>query len=180
MADWLFDGPSKIIKEPAGTGDTTFDVRRDIYSAWKRWVINSGAQFEKAFSVEGGTPIGDTGLFTGTTFILTNGWKLMPADHDHQATLIGNLYSDDGVVSTNNPIGNGSIFVSASVAAQGVSTASVQQVTLDAINTIVQEIRQIQGGDGANPLVVTDDSITTGSIDIQITGDETVKILTRQ
>lgn len=122
MADWIFDGVNKIIKEPVGAGNTTFDVQRDIYSAWKRWVNSGNAEYDSAFSVEGGTPIGATGLITGSTFILENGWKLMAADHDHQALLVGNLYSSDGVVSTANPVGNSTIFVSSSVAAQGIES----------------------------------------------------------
>lgn len=122
MADWEFNGINRIIKEPAGSGDTTFDVKRDIYSAWKRWVASGNSQYDKAFTVEGGTPIGTTGLFTGSTLILDNSWKLMAADHDHQTILIGNLYSSDGIASVNNPIGSGSIFISATVGAQGIST----------------------------------------------------------
>lgn len=122
MPDFIFDGNTKTIKEPVGVGDTTFDVARDVYSAWKRWTSTSGSQFDAAFVVEGGTPIGTTGLFTGTTFILVNGWKLMAADHDHQVILNGNIYSDDGIVSAPNPTGNSTLFVNSSVAAQGVQT----------------------------------------------------------
>ncbi|MGV6830301.1 MAG: hypothetical protein ACWA5P_01905 [bacterium] len=128
MADWIFDGVNKIIKEPVGTGNTTFDIVRDVYSAWKRWVVSTGSQFEQAFSVEGGTPIGSTGLFTGTTFILINGWKLQAADHDHQVIVNGNIYSDDGIVSTANPTGNSTLFVSSTVGAQGVSTSGSTSV----------------------------------------------------
>jgi hypothetical protein len=125
MADWNFDGVNKIIKEPSGgSGDTVHDVQRDIYSAWKRWVRTSGSQYLQALTVEGGTPIGATGLFTGSTFILTNGWKLMSGDWDHQALCVGNIYSDDGVVSAPNPSYAAAIFVSASVAAQGIATGS--------------------------------------------------------
>lgn len=122
MADWIFDGVNKIIKEPVGAGNTSFEVQRDIYSAWKRWVQSGNAEFDAAFSVEGGTPIGATGLFTGATFILTNGWKLQSADHDHQVLVNGNIYSDDGIVTEPNPIGNSTLFVSATVGAQGINT----------------------------------------------------------
>lgn len=122
MEDWIFDGINKIIKEPTGAGDATFDVGRDIYSAWKRWVASGNGQYESAFSVEGGTPIGATGLFTGTTFILTNGWKLQTADHNGQVIIIGNLYSDDGIVSTNNLISNRTLFASGTIGAQVINT----------------------------------------------------------
>lgn len=184
MADWIFDGVNKIIKEPVGTGDTVFNVTQDIYSGWKRWVIAAGAQFDSAFIVEGGTPIGATGLFTGTTFILVNGWKLMPADHDHQCIVIGNIYSSDGIVTTNNPIGNGSIFASGTVGAQGVSTGGAlttqQAQQLADIDILVEELHRLQGLDGANPLTVTPTQRTAGNIDQTISGDgENVTVVTR-
>ena len=121
MADFIFDGPNRLIIEPAGAGDTTFDVGRDLYSAWKRWTqTGAGAQYLNAFIVEGGTPIGATGLFTGSTILLVNGWKIRAAEHDHQLTLVGNLYSDDGVVSVPSLTANATVFVSATVGAQGI------------------------------------------------------------
>ncbi len=132
MPDFIFDGPNRIILEPAGVGDTSFEVDRDIYSAWKRWVQSgSGIGFAAAFEIEGGTPIGATGLFTGTTFILTNGWKIQPANHDHQVLLIGNLYSDDGIVSVPSVSARTNVFVNSSVAAQGVATGDVTVVNPD-------------------------------------------------
>lgn len=125
MADFLFDGPNRLIIEPSGSGNTNFEVGRDIYSAWKRWTQTGvGSQFLNAFTVEGGTPIGATGLFTGATFLLVNGWKVRAAEHDHQLTLSGNLYSDDGIVSVPSLTANATVFVSASVAAQGIATGS--------------------------------------------------------
>ena len=180
MTDWIFNGTTKIIKEPSGVGNTTFDVKRDIYSAWKRWVQSGNAQYDAAFSVEGGTPIGATGLFTGSTFILTNGWKLMAADHDHQCLLIGNLYSSDGIVSTSNPIGNSTIFASGTVGAQGIATGGVQQAILDAIDARVKELHRLQGLDASYPLTVTPTQRTTGDIDQTISGDgQNVTVITR-
>jgi len=144
--DWEFDGANRIIKEPTGSSNTVFEVQNDIYSAWKRWLKGSdNSKFLQAFSVEGGTPIGATGLFTGSTFILINGWKLMAADHDHQVLVNGNIYSDDGVVSQANPTGNSTLFVSATTGAQGVNTggqivdAITQQDKDDIINGVNQE-----------------------------------------
>jgi len=135
MADFIFDGPNRIIQEPVGAGNTLFDVDRDIYSAWKRWVQSGqGAKYLDAFLIEGGTPIGTTGFFTGVTLILTNGWKIRGADHDHQVFLDGNLFSDDGVVSSPNPNFNVEIFINSSTRAQGISTSSVD--TAIAIETL--------------------------------------------
>lgn len=200
MADFIFDGTNKIIKEPAGAGDTTFDVARDVYSAWKRWVQSGNGQFESALVVEGGTPIGATGLFTGTTFLLVNGWKIMAADHDHQLILSGNLFSDDGIVSTANPIGQSTVFVNSSVAAQGVASGSAvtAQDKTDIINGVwntllstistnetagkaLKELWQLQGLDAGNPMVVTQTARAVDDVDLAITGDgETTTTVTRQ
>jgi hypothetical protein len=181
MADFLFDGTNKIIKEPVGANNTNFDVGRDIYSAWKRWVTSGNGQYDYAFTVEGGTPIGATGLFTGTTYLLVNNWKIMPADHNHQLTLNGNLYSDDGIVSVANPVGQSTVFISSSVNAQGVSTASVQQDTLNTMNILLEELHRIQGLDANNPMVITPTQRTAGSIELELSGDgETITTVTRQ
>lgn len=125
MSDWLFDGQNRIMYEPSGSGDTTFDIERDIYSAWKRWMVTSdGSKYPSAFLVEGGTPTGDTGLFTGKTLVLTNGWKIRAADHAHQVRLEGNLFSDDGILSVATESFNTTIFVNSSVSAQGIATGS--------------------------------------------------------
>lgn len=181
MADFLFDGANKVIKEPVGTGDTTFDVGRDIYSAWKRWVQTGNGEYDNAFIVEGGTPIGATGLFTGTTYLLTNGWKIMAADHDHQLLVTGNLYSDDGVVSVANPTGQSTVFVSGSVNAQGVATGGVQQATLEAMQTLLTELHNIRGLDASDPVVFTPTQVASSLITLDMTGDgETIKTVTRQ
>lgn len=179
MPDFLFDGATKLITEPPGAGNTNFDVARDLYSAWKRWVVSGvGAQFEPAFVVEGGTPIGATGFFTGATFILVNGWKIRGASHDHQLFLNGNLFSDDGVVSSPNPTNAVEVFVNSAVAAQGIATGSGVPADLAAK---IEELWQMRGLDTANPVTVTETEETSGAIELDITGDgETTSTLTRR
>lgn len=179
MADFIFDGPNKLIIEPAGAGNTVYDVRRDMYSGWKRAILSGSIpQYLPAFSVEGGTPIGSTGLFTGTTFILVNGWKVRGADHNHQLFLEGNLYSDDGVVSSPNTSFSVEVFVNSSVAAQGIATGSgVPQEVQDQI----AELWRLRGLDISNPVTVTATEETAGDITLDITGDNTTtNTLTRQ
>ncbi len=125
MADFIFDGPNKLIIEPTGAGNTVALVLRDIYSAWKRWVQSGqGVNFEQAFSIEGGTPIGTTGLFTGYTVVMLNQWRIQPADYDHQLTIDGNLFSGDGIISVSPPTANTNVFVLSAVSAQGISTTA--------------------------------------------------------
>jgi len=122
MADWDFNGVDRIIKEPnIGSGNLTWQIERDIYSAWKRWAQDN-AQFEPAFTVEGGTPIGATGIFTGKTVILINGWKLEAGDWDHLSFVTGNLFSDDGIDVIPNTNFSASLKTFGSVNAQGIST----------------------------------------------------------
>ena len=134
MADFIFNGQTKIITEPAGAGDTIAYVQRDLYSAWKRWVDSgTGAPFPPAFSIEGGTPIGSTGLYTGYTVLMINGWRIRAASHDHQLLIVGNLYSDDGIVSVPTPGFSTNVFISSAVSAQGVSTGGGVGLTLGQI-----------------------------------------------
>lgn len=160
MVDFLFDGPNKIIQEPAGVGDTTYEVGRDVYSAWKRWIqLGTNTTFDQAFAVEGGTPIGATGLSTGTTFVLINGWKIQPADYDHQLFLNGNLYSSDGIVTVPADTASATVFVNSSVAAQGISTGSgLSSIESDKLD----ELWKLAGLDASNPLVVDPDNRTAG------------------
>lgn len=181
MADWTFDGVTKIIKEPnVGSGNLTWDAERDIYSAWKRWVKDN-SQFEKAFNVEGGTPIGATGIFTGKTLILTNGWKLESGDWDHLSFVNGNLFSDDGVDTVPNPNFSASLKTFGTVNAQGISSGGVEQSTLNAVLNLVDELHKIQGLDINNPMTVTQNQRVSGPIDLEIGGDgQTISTVTRR
>lgn len=183
MPDFLFDGPTLTISEPAGAGNTTFEVQRDIYSAWKRWVVTGeGAKFAEAFNVEGGNPIGSTGLFTGKTVLLVNGWKLKAAEHDHQIFLIGNLFSDDGIVSVPTAGYSTSINVSASVSAQGIELSSGGGLTTDE-RSMLQDLWKLAGADVSHPLFVPagTGNIVVDDVDIEVTGDcDMGHILTRQ
>jgi len=144
MADWEFNGITKIIKEPnLGSGNLNWDAERDIYSAWKRWVVDN-AQFDRAFTVEGGTPIGDTGIFTGKTLILNNGWKLQAGDWDHLSFVTGNLFSDDGLDVIPNPNYSASLKTFGSVNAQGIATGNTD---ID-ISTLATKVNQQIINDG--------------------------------
>ena len=180
MADFLFDGTAKTITEPAGAGNTSYDVERDIYSAWKRWVTDDeGSKYLEAFSVEGGTPIGATGLFTGTTFILVNDWKIKAASHDHILTLTGNLFSDDNVLSVSTSGYSVLINVVSSIGAQGISTGSALTAAQD---TKLTELYQVNALDSVNAVTLPKDEgdLTTGSITIDIVDNGSTRTLTRQ
>jgi hypothetical protein len=91
MAKVSFDGPNKlIIVDP---GITELDVRVDIYSDWKEWLLLSdNIKYLPALSAIGGDPI-SAGVFVGTTYFLENSWRIRPYEGTHQLTIVGNIYT---------------------------------------------------------------------------------------
>lgn len=93
--EWLngdkveFDGATKRIYIHPEI--STLVVRRDIYSAWKRWAtLQENARYEQAIRTIGGDPIGG-GQFAGDSYFLMNGWVLVI---DHYVELEGILFND--------------------------------------------------------------------------------------
>ncbi len=93
-----FDGDRKriIINDEV----TDIDVKRDIYSAWKEWVLVGGhlnAKYLAAIRGTGGDPLGG-GTFLDGYFFLINGWKLEPPNDLLTAdiNIVGNLYDEAG------------------------------------------------------------------------------------
>ena len=87
-----FDGPNKIIR--VNEGVTELDIKSDVYSDWKEWVItrDDNAFFLPAIRSIGGDPtvVGQT---AGDIYFLQNGWKLY-IDLT-KVKVIGTLFSDD-------------------------------------------------------------------------------------
>lgn len=80
-------------------GVTELDVKTDVYSAWKEWVLfqeenPSPSAFPEAISAIGGEPLTDT-LNVGSTFFLENGWRIQPAasKDPYILTVNGNIYT---------------------------------------------------------------------------------------
>lgn len=86
----VFDGPNRTIRVGANT--TTVDIRNDIYSAWKEWMlVRDNAKYLPAMRTIGGDPIGG-GVFAGDLYFLINDWTLVL---DHNINFVGALFSDD-------------------------------------------------------------------------------------
>lgn len=87
-----FDGSAKTITVlPAYD---TISVKEDLYSAWKTWILDgNNFQYLPAIRVIGGDPIGP-GIFAGDIYFLMNGWTVII---DHEVTVNGTLYHDDGI-----------------------------------------------------------------------------------
>lgn len=122
----VFDGPNRIIYISEGV--TELDVKIDIYSAWKEWVINSpespeGSAYLKAFTAIGGDPI-TTSQNVGATYFLENGWRIQPfpaaGGSGYVLTVTGNIYTRE---TGENPF----------LFAQGVSVSLVRSNIVDLI-----------------------------------------------
>jgi len=86
-----FNGESKTITVHPGV--TSLDIRADVYSAWVDWlVLRDNTKYQPAIRYAGYDPIGG-GQFTGDTYFLTSGWKLLV--NVSQVRITGVLFSDD-------------------------------------------------------------------------------------
>jgi hypothetical protein len=87
-----FFGDTKQIIVNSGT--TSIDVKIDLYSEWKRWVIeNNNSKYLQAFRTFGGDPT-ITGQFAPSYFFLTNGWRII-VDTGDEVSIGINLYTDE-------------------------------------------------------------------------------------
>jgi hypothetical protein len=87
-----FNGIEKTITVLPEFG--TISVKDDLYSAWKEWIVEeNNFQYLPAIRVIGGDPIGG-GKFAGDIYFLMNGWTVVI---DHEVTVEGTLYHDDGI-----------------------------------------------------------------------------------
>lgn len=76
MSRVVFDG---VLKHITVNNDVTnINVGRDLYSEWKRWIINDhlNAKYLRAFYVIGGNPVGG-GRYSPSYFFLDNDWKVI-------------------------------------------------------------------------------------------------------
>ena len=86
-----FDGLNKLIY--VNPEVTEISVKQDIYSNWKEWAqVRTNSSFLPAIRVVGGDPITGTSDFTGDTYFLINGWRIII---DHGFTISGVIFSDD-------------------------------------------------------------------------------------
>tara|TARA_R100001244_G_scaffold25113_4_gene25575 strand:+ start:37755 stop:38537 length:783 start_codon:yes stop_codon:yes gene_type:complete len=88
-----FDGFNRLITIPIDI--TEIDVRIDLYSAWKEWMLIASAinmKWVAAFRSTGGDPL-PGGEFLGRTFFLINGWRIVL---DHGINFTGNLFTESG------------------------------------------------------------------------------------
>ena len=133
MAKVIFDGERELII--VNPGETSIDIRKDVYSEWKRWFIqDDNSKFNKAFRVVGGDILPEDQL--GLTYFLLGNWKIRPFEGDHRLIIKGNLYKQNGEDPIADTIGDFKVTVSMKVSnlidmiSTGVASASVAQTEL--------------------------------------------------
>lgn len=124
-----FHGDDRLIVVKAGF--TVLDVKLDLYSPWKEWQLtDDNAKYAQAFLAIGGDPIGG-GLYAGSYYFLSNGWKIRPQEADHTLTLVGNIFGEGGAQIITPTVGGFTVAVNilTSSQAQGVSTSGTTAPT---------------------------------------------------
>jgi len=143
--DITFDGPNKIITI-GHTGDPTVVTAVELYSAWKRWVLQGNAQYIPAFAESiGGNDIGG-GIKLGYYCFVNNleGWLITALNEDYTVFILGELYSTDAEKTMFTPtVGHtvnvilqrnvGALVVPTEVLASGDSIEDTAKATAQAV-----------------------------------------------
>lgn len=138
-----FDGSQKLII--VNTGETDLDAKIDIYSAWKKWIINeSGVKYLQALRTVGGDPLVGSQTISPYFFLL-NGWRLRPYEGDHRLTLSGNLFEDSGANPFVPTLGSYNVLINLVTSPQSITTtievsAGGGGLSQDDIEQVAQEV----------------------------------------
>lgn len=145
MASITFSGSAKTITIGYDAAITSVDVI-DVYSRWKDWVLAGNAQYREAFGDSvGGESLGG-GLFTGAFFFLRNdlGWRIVPANSDHELRVIGGLYPTDAAQPIFSPPASANVLAviqrSAESFAPGEATVDYDRIRDETSERIVPHI----------------------------------------
>ena len=87
-----FDGPNLTIQLPS---IGTYDVQRDLYSAWKQWAaLTDNLKYLPAFDTTGGDVI-SAGQTIAPYFFCRNdlGWRIRMPEADGEIPVEGNLFA---------------------------------------------------------------------------------------
>ncbi len=147
----------RIIEIDTG-GNNVIDIV-EIYSEWKDWILAdlSRLGYPQAFDEVGGNPISQTRSL-GVTFFLLNGWKIRPAERDHQLVINGNLFTV--------PAGQ-----RRTVPTLGDYTVEIEWSTSNLIDTVAT------GGTEAPTAAQVADAILNEQVDEHLTDGSTGKII---
>lgn len=140
MADVVTFDPInlRIIEINSGLTTNVLDLV-EIYSEWKDWILGDPqrAGYPSAFRVVGGDPISDVQNLGSTFFLNTGaGWRIRPAEYDHQLAIVGNLFTDPaGEITITSTIGAFTVLVEQRVS--NLTDTSVASLDLLALQNTV-------------------------------------------
>ena len=177
-----FDGENKLII--CNPGESQIDVKVDIYSNWKEWVLlRDNSKFLEAIRNVGGDPITEI-LSLGATYFLMNGWRIRPAEESYDLYINGNLYVNEGGSPFVDTIGDWNVKILSTVSNLidtinlGTSAATeVWNAQLEGLYTAKQIMRlmaaalagKISGAEGTN-VKIRDLNDTKDRIDANVDG----------
>lgn len=104
--------------------DTNSVTATELYSRWCDWVVLSdNLKYLPAFRSTGGDDLG-SGLRIPPYYFLMNGWRVRPMEANHNLTITGNLFVDEGGVPVVSTVGTYQVNVNYTVPvqAQAIST----------------------------------------------------------
>lgn len=174
---YSFDAANKRIVLTPGT--TAFTAQ-DCYSRWKEWA-QANSQYEPAFRVVGGDPIGG-GLFVASYFFLINGWRVRPFEGNHTLVIDGNLIVDGGGVPVVQTLGafNVSVQYTVPVQAQAVATQGGSSGGLTSQQAeMLESLAKIHGLIPGVPLTVSANQRQAGDLVQSITESSGTTTVTR-
>ena len=160
-----FDGINKLILVNNHVDE--LDVREDIYSNWKEWLmVGTNSKFAEAITTTGGDQI-TTLTYVGITYFLENGWRIKPYGRDHILTIDGNLYTrepneDPYVV----PDGEFKVTVN-TLRSNLTDIVRIPDGLLNTDKLKIDELHKLAGLQPDNPLIVSNDSRTAGATIVQ-------------
>jgi len=132
MADPVtFDGPGNQINVDFGV--TEIDVRRDLYSAWKRWVITGeGAKYMPLMRTVAGDDLGG-GKKLGSAYFMLEGCKIKPHEASHTLNVTGSLFVENAATYGDDPF----------IPTTGAYTVSIRSATSEVLLADVEETNLI-------------------------------------
>jgi len=140
MADANFDGINKLVILPS---IGSFDVKANLYSAWKEWVAQgANAKFLPAFDTTGGDAIG-TGQEIAPYFFLRNdlGWRIKMPSANGDITITGNLFARDPNTTLFVAVAGFDAFLRLEVSSQAIAVTQQEQIQkLDEIKGVTNLI----------------------------------------
>jgi hypothetical protein len=143
MATVTFNGAAKTITIGYDAAITEVDAY-EIYSLWKEWVVAGNAQFLPAFGDSVGGNTVSASLSLGAFVFLRNdlGWRIVPADVDHELRVAGDIYPSDSNLPIFTPPATASVLAviqrSATALAVG-GTLTVESIVEAVWNALASE-----------------------------------------